>query len=92
MEDQSSTPGELYFFRVFTDGVQLYESEGLAFSSREDAWMEASISTGDIIRSLNGNMRPDLEWRMDVTNAAGDLLYRFTLKVEEFNPDRAAAR
>jgi hypothetical protein len=84
MQDGSPTSDEVYFFRVFTDGIERHRTEGLAFPSKEEAWHEASMSSGEILREMDGHMHTGMDWRMDVSNAAGDLIYRLSFKTEEF--------
>ena len=84
MQDAGANPLQVYFFRTITNGIERHRTEGLAFASREDAWQEAAISSGEIIREMDGNMHPGLDWRMDVNDSAGDLIYRFSFKAEEF--------
>ena len=81
MHDNSA---KLYFLRVFTNGTQRHQTEGITFPSRQELWHEASTSAGEIIREMDGNMHPGLDWRMDVSDSAGDLIYRFSFKAEEF--------
>lgn len=80
----NTTTSIRFFFRVFTDGVERHRSEGLLFADRQEAWHEASTSTGEILREMDGKMQPGLDWRMDVTDEAGQLIYRFTFKAEDF--------
>ena len=84
MQDELPTSDEIYFFRVFTDGVERHRTEGIAFPSKQDAWEEASISSGEILREMDGKMQVGMDWRMDVFNAAGDIIYRLSFKTEEF--------
>jgi hypothetical protein len=74
-----------FFFRVFTDGVERHRSEGLLFTDKHEVWQEASTSTGEILREIDGKMQPGLDWRMDVTDEAGQLIYRFSFKAEDFS-------
>jgi len=84
MQDGFPTSDEVYFFRVFTDGIERHRTEGIAFPSKEEAWHEASTSSGEILREMDGKMHVGMDWRMDVTNAAGDVIYRLSFKTEEF--------
>lgn len=85
MQNGLPTSDMVYFFRVFTDGIERNATEGIAFASKEEAWQEASTSSGEILREMDGKMHIGLDWRMDVTNAAGELLYRLSFKTEEFS-------
>lgn len=72
-----------YFFRVFTNGVERHPSEGLLMSDRQQVWEEASVSTGELIHGMHGAIAPGLDWRMDVTDETGRLIYRFSLKADD---------
>jgi hypothetical protein len=84
MQDNRSPAGDIYFLRVFTNGIERHESDGLQFSSRDDVWEEASASAGEIIRDMNGGLQPGTDWRMDVSDAAGALVYRLSFRTEQF--------
>ena len=75
----------LYFFRVFTNGVQLHASDGLLFENRHLAWQEASESTGQIIRDMDGRIEPGLDWRMDVSDEKGKVIYQFSFRAEDLD-------
>jgi hypothetical protein len=83
MSEPDSNLEKIYFLRVFTNGIERHKTEGLAFLSDEEAWHEASTSAGEIIREMDGKMHPGLDWRMDVTDATGQLIFRFSFKAEE---------
>jgi hypothetical protein len=74
----------IYFLRIFTNGIERHETDGMTFPSRDHVWTEASASAGEIIREMHGNMHPGLDWRMDVSDATGTVIYRFSFKAEEF--------
>ncbi len=83
MTDGLPTSDEIYFFRIFTNGVERHQTEGLPFPSKEEAWEEASASAGEILREMDGKMHIGLDWRMEVSNSAGNLLYRLSFQTEE---------
>jgi hypothetical protein len=87
MHDSSAKtePSIRFYFRVFTDGVERHSSDGLLFANKQEAWHEASTSTGEILREMDGKMQPGLDWRMDVTDEAGHPIYRFTFKAEDLS-------
>jgi hypothetical protein len=69
---------------VFTDGIERHQTDGIAFSSRAEVWQEASTSAGEILREMDGKMHLGMDWRMDVSDADGKLLYRLKFMTEEF--------
>jgi hypothetical protein len=83
MHDPRLNLSHVYFFRLFVDGTERNQALGLAFSSREDAWHEAAAATAKIIAGKDVVLTPGLDWRMDVTDAAGGLVYRFAFKAEQ---------
>ena len=83
MQDAGATPLQVYFFRTITNGIERHRTEGLAFASREDAWQEAAISSGEIIREMDGKIQPGLDWRMEVVGPCGEVIYRLSFVAEE---------
>jgi hypothetical protein len=75
---------QLYFFRIFIDGIERNRTDGLSFSSTEEVWQEASASAGEIIRDMHGDMIIGLDWRMDVFDAAGHLIFRLSFTTKSF--------
>ena len=67
-----------FSFRVFIDGEQLHESEALAFDDLEEVWQEGAMTSAELIRSMYGKIESDLDWRLDVSDASGAVIYQFT--------------
>lgn len=86
MTDLLATSQHVYFFRIFTNGVERNQTLGLAFTSKDAAWQEASAAAWEIIRDMEDKVHPGLDWRMDVTDAAGDLVYRFAFSAQDLKP------
>ncbi|MBC7576745.1 MAG: hypothetical protein H7312_05200 [Tardiphaga sp.] len=77
-----STPKTYFQFRVFTNGLQLHESDPLAFDSVEDAWHEGALTACELIRGMHGKIEADLDWRLDVCDGDGIVIYRFSFKAK----------
>jgi hypothetical protein len=75
-------PDNIYFLHVLTDGIKQYETEGMAFASIAEVWAEAMRSSTEILRDMT-DMKPGLDWCMEVADAAGALLFRFSFKAEK---------
>lgn len=71
-----------YKFRIFTDGEQHEETDPLAFDDTEEVWHEGAMSSCEIIRSMHGRIESDLDWRLDVADNTGKIIYRFSFKAE----------
>ncbi len=79
----SSQPQTSHFhFRVFTDGVAHHQSDPLPFDDLEEVWQEGAMSACEIIRAMHGRIEGDLDWRLDVSDDAGRVIYRFSFKAE----------
>ena len=53
MKNDIETPHQSYFFKIYDDGVERGGADGLSFPSEKDAWHEACIATGEILRSMH---------------------------------------
>lgn len=71
-----------YNFRVFTDGTQHLESDPLAFDNMEEVWHDGAMTACEIIRAMHGRIEGDLDWRLEVSDAKGTVIYRFSFKAE----------
>jgi len=65
-----------------TNGRELHESDGLEFGDPEEVWQEGAMSACEIIRAMHGRIDSDLDWRLDVTDDTGQVIYRFSFKAE----------
>lgn len=72
-----------FHFRVFTNGVQHHESDALDFEDLEDVWQDGAMSACEIIRAMHGRIDSDLDWRLEVSDTAGKVVYRFSFKAEK---------
>ena len=80
-------PGSLpfmprYFFHVYHDRVEL-DDEGEELPDKHAAWEEATITAGQILQSLNGRLKPDREWRMEVMDEFQNPLYVLHINAEK---------
>jgi hypothetical protein len=48
------------------------------------AWAEATRATGEILEEIDGSLEPEREWRMDVSNDAGQPLFSLRLMPETY--------
>ena len=66
-----------YHFNVH-DGKDLPDHAGVELRDRDAAWSEAVQTCGEMLKELAGRFGRNMEWRMDVTDAADQPL--FTLR------------
>jgi hypothetical protein len=64
----------LYFFNIY-HGPHDLDSVGEELPDRYAAWKEATVTAGQMLQSLNGNLHPGEDWRMEVTDEFANPLY-----------------
>jgi hypothetical protein len=60
----------LYFFSVSDGERTTFASDAIEFPDMGSVWIEATRSTGDVLRDLNHAIRAGTELRMDVADEA----------------------
>jgi hypothetical protein len=63
-----------YFFNIY-NGRVLIDDEGEELPDRYSAWKEATVTTGQMLQSMDGNFLPGTEWRLEVTDEFANPLY-----------------
>ena len=72
-----------YFFNVSYNGdASPADEEGVDLPDDDAAWAEATGACGQMIRDLDGALTTGAEWRMEVANADGAVLFRLLLRAE----------
>jgi hypothetical protein len=71
-----------YFFEIAKDGHQSPANEGLELSSVQEAWIEATMACGEMIRDMNGSLDPGSALQMTVVDETGRNLFRLTFTTE----------
>jgi hypothetical protein len=78
--ERSDYPGEVYtmpryFFTVLDGHNSEVKNEGLDLSDDDVAWVEATAACGELLRELNGSLKPGDHWSMQVKDERGANLY-----------------
>jgi len=63
-----------YFFHVYHEQAEI-DHEGEELPDEHTAWKEATVMAGQTLQSLDGKLKPGLEWRMEVTDEFANALY-----------------
>jgi len=71
-----------YFFNVYNDQV-LIDDEGEELPDKHSAWREATVTTGQMIKSMNGRLLPGTKWRLEVTDEFAHPLYVIHIIADE---------
>lgn len=71
-----------YFFNVMHDGLKP-DFDGLELPSKNAAWEEATTAAGEIIKGLDGALRPGHDWKMEVTDEFANPLWEIRVSAEK---------
>lgn len=70
-----------YFFHVHHDRSHI-DREGEELPDRHAAWKEATVTAGQILQTLDGQLQPDREWRMEVADEFQNVLFVLHINAE----------
>ncbi|GIQ78334.1 hypothetical protein [Bradyrhizobium sp. RD5-C2] len=71
----------LYFFHVYHDGPSRDEvGENLA--DGHAAWREATAMAGEMLKDLDGSLKPGHDWNLEVTDTKAKILFRLTISAD----------
>ncbi|WP_414472873.1 DUF6894 family protein [Microvirga sp. M2] len=73
-----------YFFHTF-NGLAHPDTEGTEFPGLEEARQEAVQTVGEIIQGNGVDSWMGSDWHMEVTDAAGQALFRLRFSLEELS-------
>jgi hypothetical protein len=71
-----------YFFHIYHNGAEL-DHEGEELPDRHAAWREATVTAGQILQSIDGKLKPEHDWRMEVTDEFQNPLYVLHINAEK---------
>ncbi|MCA6105378.1 DUF6894 family protein [Bradyrhizobium australafricanum] len=60
-----------YFFHVH-HRTHHPDDTGIDLPGKDEAWKEATFTAGQLIQDLDGALKPGQEWRLEVTDEAGN--------------------
>ena len=71
-----------FFFQI-ADGRHVRPAnEGIDLPDEDAAWREAITACGELIRGLDRDWKGGIEWRMNVTDETGAILFRLRFSAE----------
>ncbi|QOG23431.1 MULTISPECIES: DUF6894 family protein [Bradyrhizobium] len=71
-----------YFFNV-THERSTTDHVGEELADHRAAWKEATVTAGQILQGLDGDLKPGREWRMEVTDQFRNPLFVLRIIAEE---------
>jgi hypothetical protein len=73
-----------YYFHVAYGDTARIVNEGLELENKEDAWIEATTACGELIRDLEGELKPGEAWSMTVKDDSGTPVYELKFLTRSF--------
>jgi hypothetical protein len=68
-----------YYFHISHGNGPRAPDEGIDLPDENAAWIEATTACGEIIRDLNGHLKPGDTWRMIVRDETGAEVFHLVL-------------
>jgi len=72
-----------YFFTVLDGQKSELKNEGLDLLDSDAAWIEATAACGELLRELDGRLKPGDHWSMEVKDDAGSDLYLLEFRTKK---------
>ena len=73
-----------YYFQISDRRQAVIGNDGIELPDREAAWTEATGACGEILRNLDGRLRPGDEWKMRVKDAEGGDVFELEFRTRQF--------
>lgn len=71
-----------YFFHITHERYEP-DLEGEELPDKQAAWKEATVTAGQILQGLDGKLKPERDWRMEVTDEFQNTLYILHISAEK---------
>ena len=72
-----------YYFHISHGDSSKIRNDGIELPDRDAAWAEATSACGEIIRDLNGALKPGDTWRMIVKDEAGAEMFHLEFSTRQ---------
>lgn len=80
-----------YFFHVM-DGASMRDQEGTELPDVYTAQAEAIRLSGEVLRDMGARFWDGTEWRLEVADEAGQVLFTLRFSAEEWLPQPGPAK
>jgi hypothetical protein len=71
-----------YFFNIHHD-VSHIDHDGEEFADKYAAWAEATRMAGEIIKDIDGKLRPVHDWKLEVEDEFKNVIWVLYVKAEQ---------
>ncbi|MFK4726247.1 hypothetical protein ABIE89_007347 [Bradyrhizobium niftali] len=71
-----------YFFHITHERTEI-DSVGEDLPDKHAAWKEATVTAGQVLQGIDGNLVPGRDWRMEVADEFQNTLYVLHIRAEK---------
>jgi len=71
-----------YFFHITHERTEI-DSVGEDLPDKHAAWKEATVTAGQVLQGIDGNLVPGRDWRMEVADEFQNKLYVLHIRAEK---------
>ena len=71
-----------YFFHITHERTEI-DRVGEDLPDKHAAWKEATVTAGQILQGIDGNLVPGRDWRMEVADEFQNTLYVLHIRAEK---------
>ncbi|MET1047922.1 MAG: hypothetical protein ABWX70_14705 [Hyphomicrobium sp.] len=74
----------LYYFSTMNGDRHDDRDDPLDLPNDKAAWSQATMACGEFLKEIDGDLKPNREWRLDVRDEHNDLVFSLKLMPEAF--------
>lgn len=71
-----------YFFHITHERTEI-DRVGEDLPDKHAAWKEATVTAGQVLQGIDGNLVPGRDWRMEVADEFQNTLYVLHIRAEK---------
>jgi hypothetical protein len=72
----------IFYFNVMDGRNTEFMDDGIELPDKDAAWIEATSASGELLRNLDGRLRPGDHWSMHVKDESGSEIYVLEFKTK----------
>jgi hypothetical protein len=74
----------LYYFSTIHEERHDDRDDPIELADDHAAWGQATEAFGELLKEINGSLKPNIEWRLEVKDEFHELIYSLRLMPESY--------